>query len=443
MHWPTLFKNLTRVALTVGIVVAIGAAILLLHPGQEDGVEVSSSHADVLWSLPFQKSNTQRFASALEDLGHEPPRSYDLNGNEVFFSTRTTHKTPEHLLQEYQHKFVEKGVNSREWVQTTDALSRMKGSSSAIRKRFSERSEAAIDGEIVPHKVMDRYMSMTGMLFDSAAEDEPSDEGVAMVLERSESAAEQIARAYKECGGDPDKVEEQTQNLESEHLQKLDEAISRRSSCGGKSAAVCTDWSERLKKAQKVLQAHLGAIEEQPELVNCEAISRYNDLQMHQASRDFTEKIEGFRSIEAFRHAELGQTVVTAAWSDDDFDMTKVLPSEYGMLDDEDGKLPACQSCKRAWSFLGSGGEADMGTEQFWSQRSTSQVAADYLETLAAHGWEYRDADPVMGQLYRHMNMPSSDGLWMRFARGNNFLTLHVRPNQERQRTVVTAFRAN
>lgn len=73
--------------------------------------EVASSHADTAWLSPFKRSNTERFNTALEKLGHPEPRRYDLNGNTVYFSTTTSLKTPQELLLDYQDEFVRQGIN--------------------------------------------------------------------------------------------------------------------------------------------------------------------------------------------------------------------------------------------------------------------------------------------------------------------------------------------
>lgn len=445
MHWPTLGKNLLRILLTVGLVCAIAAAFLVLNPSSQGdgGLGVESSQADVLWMTPFERTNTQKFAGALQDLGHEPPRAYDLNGNDVYFSTRTTYKSPERLVEEYQRAFVEQGLNSRMWMQSTDQFSRLKGSE-ALRKRYRERSEASVNGEILPAVVRDDYMSMTGMVFDKADGEGEGEERARQMIGKVEETTEKLSRLYKECGGDPSVVEEASASVQQPPTgKKLGEAISKRSSCDGGGPKVCSDWRTRLKKAQSELKAYTVAISQQPKLRTCAALRSIDKDTAEKIAEDFVSRVEGYRSIEAFRDQKSGQTVVTASWSDEEFDMKSVLPDRYETETQTDGPVPACHSCKQAWNFAGSGSESPYSSNEFWSQESVDRVAVDYIKTLAADGWEFRDGEPLMQQLYSRMNMPVEGGKYLRFSRGNKHMTLHIRPDRDNGRTSVSAFTSN
>lgn len=444
MHWPTVLKNLIRLALTAGVIVGIGAAFLLLQPASDGqgGLEVESSRADITWMTPFSPSPTQRFASALEDLGHEPPRAYDLNGNDVYFSTRVSRKSPERLLQEYQQAFVDHGVNSRMWMRSTDALSRLR-ESPELRKRFRKRAKAAIKGEILPAKVSDDYMSMNGMLFTGADEQEDPEDKLVGMVDKVENAADNFREAYEACGGDAKilaKVRAANKPKLPARVKKVGEAIGKRSACGGGGPKTCSDWRWRLQKARGDIDAYADAIKKQPEMIRCPELQRLESSNARTMGRDFAERIHGYRSIEAFRNKKSGQTVVTASWSDGDFDMTKVLPSEYGLPDQDDTPVPLCSSCKRAYSFVGSGGESGDSSNEIWSNESVDRVAADYVDTLVDEGWEFRDGAPVVQKLYQAMEMPDEGGRTMRFARGDRHLTLQFRTDRERGRTEVTAF---
>ncbi|QDG51800.1 hypothetical protein FIV42_13915 [Persicimonas caeni] len=444
MHWPTLGKNLLRILLTVGLVCGIAAAFLVLNPSSQDGgVGVESSQADVLWMTPFERTNTQKFAGALQDLGHEPPRAYNLNGNDVYFSTRTSHKSPELLLEEYQRAFVEHGLNSRMWMQSTDQFSRLRGSE-AHKKRYAERSEAAINGEILPAVVNNDYMSMTGMVFDKGdAEGETSERAIEMI-DQIEQTTEKLSKLYAQCGGDPELVDKAAASLQQPPTgKKLGKAMSKRSSCDGGGPKVCSEWRVRLKAAQTELKAYTVAISEQPELRTCAALRSMDKDTAEKIATDFIERVEGYRSIEAFRDRQSGQTVVTASWSDEEFDMKAVLPDRYEHEGQTDGPVPACESCRQAFNFAGSGGESPYSSNEFWSQESVDRVAVDYIQTLAAEGWELRDGEPIMQQLYGRMDAPAGVGKYLRFARGNKHITLHVRPDREHGRTAVTAFTSN
>lgn len=445
MHWPTLGKNLLRILLTVGLVGAIAAAFLVLNPPSNDGegIGVESSQADVLWMTSFERSSTQKFAGALESLGHEPPRAYNLNGNDVFFSTRTTHKTPAMLIEEYQRAFVEQELNSRMWMQSTDQFSRLRGSE-AHKKRYHERSEAAVNGEVLPAVVNDEYMSMTGMVFDKGDADGESEERAKEMIGKIEQTTAKLSKLYEQCGGDPKQVETTPPSpVQPPAGAKLGEAIGRRSSCDGGGPKVCSDWRSRLKTAQAELKAYTVAISKQPQLRTCAALRSMDKDTAERIAEDFIGRVQGYRSIEAFRDRKSGQTVVTASWSDEEFDMKSVLPDRYETEAQADGPVPPCNSCKQAWNFAGSGSESPYSSNEFWSQDSVDRVAVDYVQTLAADGWEFRDGEPLMQQLYSRMNMPAEGGKYLRFSRGNRHMTLHIRPDREHGRTAVSAFTSN
>lgn len=74
-------------------------------------VEVPELHADIVWFGADERSNTEQFEGALEEMGHDSPRRYDLEGNAVFFSTNTSRKSLDQLMVEYQERFRLKGLN--------------------------------------------------------------------------------------------------------------------------------------------------------------------------------------------------------------------------------------------------------------------------------------------------------------------------------------------
>lgn len=127
------------------VTLTIAWALVTFGP---DG-EVQESKADV-WEIGmFERSNTQKFASSLKRLGHEPPRSYDVNGNKVFFSVRATNKRPLELVEEYQRTFVEEGLNTEEY---------------GFQKRANEKAERLLGGQILPLKMTNEVMTMGGVV---------------------------------------------------------------------------------------------------------------------------------------------------------------------------------------------------------------------------------------------------------------------------------------
>ena len=107
-------RNVLKLGVSGAFLTGIAASIVLFSPqqdqknDQEVSLVVKESNADLAWFSPMNPGKTQRFAMALDELGHEPPRLYDLNNNEVYFSTRPVRgKNPREIMAEYQRKFVE------------------------------------------------------------------------------------------------------------------------------------------------------------------------------------------------------------------------------------------------------------------------------------------------------------------------------------------------
>ena len=164
-------RGVLKLGVSGALLAGIATSIILFSPQQEQRptgeadvtIAVKESNADLAWFNPMNPTNTQRFAMALDELGHEPPRLYDLNNNEVYFSTRPVKgKNPREIMAEYQRKFVEVGINSK--IHETPMSAYMGHDNAEAQKRIEEISQAAMDGEILPAEVSENYMAMTGAL---------------------------------------------------------------------------------------------------------------------------------------------------------------------------------------------------------------------------------------------------------------------------------------
>ena len=133
------------------LIAAIATTIAILGTSSE-------SHADIAWLSPFERSNQESFQSALENLGHEQPRRYNLNGNTVFFSTNTSRKSPRQLMVEYQEEFQRQGINDRVYVDVGP-------------QARQERTETALTGGLIPLVVTDRYVALAGVVTANDADD--------------------------------------------------------------------------------------------------------------------------------------------------------------------------------------------------------------------------------------------------------------------------------
>ena len=91
-----------KLGVCAAVIVAIGAVIATF--GGDD--TVADAEADILALDWLPQSKHQRFVDTLRREGMSQPRSYDWNGNQVFFSTKTTDDSPFQVLRRLQDKFV-------------------------------------------------------------------------------------------------------------------------------------------------------------------------------------------------------------------------------------------------------------------------------------------------------------------------------------------------
>ena len=201
-------RNILKLGASGIVLTGIAASIVLFSPeqdpknDQEVSLTVKESNADLAWFSPMNPGNTQRFAMALDELGHEPPRLYDLNNNEVYFSTRPVKgKNPREIMAEYQRKFVEVGINSK--MHENPMTSYIGSDNPEAKKRVEELSQAAMDGEIMPAEISDTYMAMTGALIREQQKFDPQ----TMLMKQATKMAtyvDNIEQGYKACNGDPE-----------------------------------------------------------------------------------------------------------------------------------------------------------------------------------------------------------------------------------------------
>ncbi len=458
-HTPRRGHALLKVGASLLTICGIGWGIITLSPSDSDTsehvMEVKESRADVLWPLVSAPSHTQRFASALGDLGHEPPRVYDLNGNEVFFSTRTTHKMPDELVAEYQRKFVEQGINTKMRMTSPLSVSQL-DPNEAVNTRFDELAEASMNGEVLPMRVSKQYMMMSGLLIDKLGEDTPReivDGQLARQADKFERHSQKLISAYEECGGDPalvhpDKVDPEGFAVDAGRRMLKAKAKQEGSSCsGGANGGVCNEVTNRMFEATRTIQAYVEALEKQPELGSCPHLKAVGAFAARQSNIEFSEKVRAFRSIEAFRHPTEPKTVVTASWSDENFDLTKMDTERNGFPDDHPyERVPTCESCERGLSFDGNGAESPYSANVMYSHDSVAQVASDYRRMMAEKGWAQRDESGLERALHDGMDSPvrpKAGEQWLRFSRGNNHITMRIANDPQNNRTKITAFSAD
>lgn len=146
--------------LKIWALVSAACALLLVGlwatvwtPGQG----VADSKADIVDLFSHPDTPTTRFERALEHLGHEKPRAFDLNGNTVYFSVNYVDQRPIEVLKRYQDEFVYQGLNHDAYV--TDRAA-----------RSTQALQDMLTGGIVPTEIGREYVAMGGGLSENRAQ---------------------------------------------------------------------------------------------------------------------------------------------------------------------------------------------------------------------------------------------------------------------------------
>ncbi len=434
-----------RIGVTALIIVGIAAALVTFVPSSESskGLQVREANADIVWAGADAPSNTDKFERSIDALGHEPPRSYDVNGNDVEFSTRTTRRSPREVLARYQHRFAVEGLNSKAYRKGPRQLA-----DSGDREAIEQRLDGRFSGEIIPNVVSNEMVMMSGLLMGTGSESGSVDRQMQSRVERLEQKADEIERAYRSCGGDSASVERGSPSTDrpgGAFAAALGEAgRGGEAICEGRGGK-CTSWSGRYRRASSTIEAYRRAVREQPQLRECEAIERLGRAEGEAAAARFADRIDAFRMIRAERVPGKQLTHVTATWSERGFEMDHMLPGSEGLGNDvpAQGGFPLCGGCQRGWTFGGNGSEAPYANNVVWSERSVPEVATEYLTMMRERGWKLRGGEQ-MDRIYRAIGYPGeSRTQFLRLKRGNRHRTIRVRPDPDSPRTEVSSFLSN
>ena len=448
-------RNVLKLGVSGAFLTGIAASIVLFSPqqdqknDQEVSLVVKESNADLAWFSPMNPGKTQRFAMALDELGHEPPRLYDLNNNEVYFSTRPVRgKNPREIMAEYQRKFVEVGINSK--MHETPMSEYLGSDSPDAKKRIEEISQAAMDGEITPAQLSDTYLAMTGALIREQQKFDPQ----TMLMQQATKMAtyvDNIEQGYKACNGDNEILRKAKIKVANElQPSNIEKAVGQQNGSDSKCSddgggGACSVEHNEFARVRRELESLKLAISEQPELLECQHLDMATYKNLESFKIDFEDRIHGMRSIEAFYDKQSNEAIVTAVWSNDDFDIRKANPEEHGF--DEDGlvrgEFPLCDDCKRTWNFGGNDKEEPYTTNVVISNQSVERSVGTYRRLLHEEGWTEAGAEtvhPVIGNL---VGAPENkNGYSLRFEKDKRYMTVRFRKDHE-GRTEVMAMTSN
>ncbi|RAL25013.1 hypothetical protein DL240_02025 [Lujinxingia litoralis] len=140
--------NLAKTAAAGAMIAALAWAVGVFDI---DG-SVQDSHADLLDLRPLSTIDpVESFARELAELGHPEPRTYELNGNTIYFSVRKTDAPPLQVLQTYQRQFKKARLNDQIYLNLQQDQS-------------EARMITALTGGLVPHSVEPNHVTMGGLI---------------------------------------------------------------------------------------------------------------------------------------------------------------------------------------------------------------------------------------------------------------------------------------
>jgi hypothetical protein len=436
------------------VIVGAGWAILTLNPPTEsmdgEGVTlVKEGRADIVTSSLAERTSTQKFASALENLGHEAPRVYDYNGNTVYFSTREVMgKRPEEILQEYQHEFVVQGINSKQYLvpalakELNDPDSQEKPSEDLM-----EMYEAAANGEILPQLVTSTHMSMGGAeyMHPSKGGAEVNQETMASRTAKLERYGDKFRAAYIACGKDANyfdtEVARRVEDAEGgmvEAAKKVGMALEKEET--GCSGGTCNDEQAAYEATARKMEAMKQLFDEDRSLQGCEHVNALFQEFAEESTAQFESRVRAIRQIEAFYDEESGSSAITALWSDEDFDLALAASDDLPESAARTSALGKCDGCMRAMAFKGHGRESNYGADVIRVKKAPVDVMKHYIDDMAQKGWKLSELHDAIGEVYASQDEPlPQNARWMHFAKGTQHITIHVTYDEETGMTTLTS----
>ncbi|MFB6264560.1 MAG: hypothetical protein ABEL76_13190 [Bradymonadaceae bacterium] len=431
-----LVRGGAKVAVTGLVTAAIFAGFLALSP---DG-DVRRAQSDIWDMRPFERTETEQFARALEKLGHPPPRVFDWNGNKTFLSVRKTDREPREVLRRYQRMFARRGLNDRAYepMSMPDALRRAGAStgdlSPSLRRRVRERSEALLTGEIVPQSVSDDRVRMGGGVLQGSPDDAADLNRLFDGFTASEVRAQlqPLREAVEKCGG----------------FDSYDNPLERSpssvpASARGPQTCRMDPSRQRARQLEELHRVTHNILQEREKFAECEAFQRaVGRTGLERMERRFAEDLFGtFRSIEAFRNPSNDMTTVAAVWGDKTFDVTRAARRQsFSKPVPADDTVPACPTCRHQLRFAGpaSSDEVRQVANIYSSEQRPAALRRHYVRELRARGWRKAESTETLERVLRFAERDPPDRSLVEFRRGDRHLVLSLQRKPSEGRTYLT-----
>ncbi|QED27114.1 hypothetical protein FRD01_07635 [Microvenator marinus] len=160
-------KVFGKLGLAGAIIAGVAGVMLVTQP---DG-EVSEAEADIATFTTTKALYDEDFAKVVESSGLKP-KPYELNGQLVYFAVNYTERSPTEILEAYQKRFVEAGINKKEFLEvpegkykrTLDDFASLDPKRINLNEDELDYNEAILNGGVVPLERREGYVAMGGMV---------------------------------------------------------------------------------------------------------------------------------------------------------------------------------------------------------------------------------------------------------------------------------------
>lgn len=158
-----------------------------------------------------------------------------------------------------------------------------------------------------------------------------------------------------------------------------------------------------------------------------QSVQEWEDLKADTKTRNINEVFRGYRHITAEWDSDAKRTMVTASWSDEDFDMRRISGASPNPQD-VDPDIPVCIGCKRAIAWETEKGDIPSKTAVFMAPLDSRNVADFYKKAMAEKGWKLSSTNQY--------EQRSEGPLAFEFVRGEKHMHLSVVPTDSRHSRV-------
>lgn len=181
-HIPKILLNSLKVAAAGASICAVAWCFVTFSSPAGEVEQAEANIYDMGFFSPPTKQES--FVRILKDYDMEKPRSYNWNGNSVYFSMGSVDESPQQVLRDFQDQLVAKGLNKKAHYSVSPAIapagmSRLQSTPDrATQRQMLARSGQKLDklddffgGGLVPITIGKNHIAMAGATSKDKAPD--------------------------------------------------------------------------------------------------------------------------------------------------------------------------------------------------------------------------------------------------------------------------------